>query len=220
MTKIIIFGTEQTAELATYYIKNDTEHEVCGYTMSSSRITEDKFMGMPVYDFEHLDKTISTTEYSLFAPMMPSKVNKDREKIYNIGHALGFKFITYISSKATVLTKNIGDNCFILENNTIQPFAKIGNNTIIWSGNHVGHHSTIGNSVFISSHCVISGNCTIKDYSYLGVNSTIVDNCTFEESCMLTMGSNLTSKRTKTGCVYTGNPAREHSRLKSHHLLK
>jgi acyl-[acyl carrier protein]--UDP-N-acetylglucosamine O-acyltransferase len=31
------------------------------------------------------------------------------------------------------------ENCFILEDNTIQPHAQIGANVTLWSGNHVGH---------------------------------------------------------------------------------
>lgn len=69
----------------------------------------------------------------------------------------------------------MGDNCFVFENQTIQPFVKIGNDVIIWSGNHIGHHSMIGDHCFISSHVVISGNVKIEPYCFLGVNSSIRD---------------------------------------------
>jgi hypothetical protein len=47
-----------------------------------------------------------------------SGLNKIRTRIYNEEKEKGYKFISYISSKATVLTKEIGENCFILEDNT------------------------------------------------------------------------------------------------------
>ena len=52
-----------------------------------------------------------------------------------------------------------GDNCFILEDNTVQPFVTIGNNVTLWSGNHIGHDSVIEDDCFISSHVVVSGTC-------------------------------------------------------------
>ena len=47
-----------------------------------------------------------------------------REDIYNKIKKLGFKFASYISSNLKFLMK-IGENCFILENQTIQPFVEI-----------------------------------------------------------------------------------------------
>jgi acyl-[acyl carrier protein]--UDP-N-acetylglucosamine O-acyltransferase len=66
----------------------------------------------------------------------------------------------------------IGENCFIFEDNTIQPFVRIEDNVILWSGNHIGHHSTIKSHNFISSHVVVSGQCTIEPNCFIGVNST------------------------------------------------
>src|SRR2546423_10208 len=74
----------------------------------------------------------------------------------------GYRFISYVSSHSTSFPgTSIGDNCFILEDNTIQPFVTIGNNVVMWSGNHIGHHSTIGDHVFIASHVVLSGRAIV-----------------------------------------------------------
>ena len=75
--------------------------------------------------------------------MTGKNLNRIREKIYNEGKKKGYDFYSYVSPKATVLTNKIGENCFILEDNTIQPFVEIGNNCVLWSGNHIGHHSKI-----------------------------------------------------------------------------
>ena len=88
---------------------------------------------------------------------------------------LGFSFISYISEQATILSSSIGENCFILENNVIQPFVEIADNVVLWSGNHIGHHSKIHRHVFISSHVVISGNCSVGKNCFIGVNATIID---------------------------------------------
>lgn len=63
-----------------------------------------------------------------------------------------------ISSTAKVWPGTpIGDNCFIMENNVIQPFAQIGNDVTIWGGSIIGHGSVIKDHCFVAAHVVISG---------------------------------------------------------------
>lgn len=220
MKKIVIFGCEQTAQLAEYYLENDSPYEVDSFTINKPKGRNTSFSRKPLLPFEDILKLRPPEEFDLFAPMMASNVNKDRLRIFEEGTAFGYKFISYVSSKATVLTSDIGTNCFILENNTIQPFVGIADNNVIWSGNHIGHHSTIGHSCFITSHCVISGNVNLGPRSYLGVNSSIVDGAIVQEGSMLTMGATLTSRKTLPGGVYIGNPAKLHPKLSSDKLLK
>ena len=67
----------------------------------------------------------------------------------------------------------IGNNCFILEDNTIQPFTRIGNDVMMWSGNHIGHHGEIKDHVLFTSHVVLSGHCIVEPYCFFGVNATV-----------------------------------------------
>jgi acetyltransferase-like isoleucine patch superfamily enzyme len=106
-----------------------------------------------------------------------------------------------------VCDNQIGENCFIFEDNTIQPFVTIGNNVVMWSGNHIGHHSVIKDNVFFTSHVVLSGHCTVEPYSWLGVNATIRDGLTIAEGSLVAMGACLT-KNTKSWGVYMGMPAK------------
>ena len=127
---------------------------------------------------------------------------KHYEQKYNEAKAKGYELVSYISSKCTYLSQfEAGDNCFIFEDNTIQPFVKIGSNVTIWSGNHIGHHSVIENHNFISSHVVISGHCHIKSYTFLGVNSTIGHKVVIEEGTLLGAGV-VTTKNTEVNGVY------------------
>ena len=91
----------------------------------------------------------------------------------------------------------IGENCFIFEDNTIQPFVKIGNNVILWSGNHIGHHTTIEDHNFISSHVVVSGQCLIKSNCFIGVNSTIGHAVEVAEETLIGAGSVITKNTDK-----------------------
>lgn len=207
MSKIIIFGIQDFAELAHYYLENDSEHEVVAFSVNQKYLPDiPEFKGLPVVAFEEIEKHFPTSEYKFFAPMSPVKMNHIRESVYNDIKGKGYEMISYISSKATVCQNQIGDNCFILEDNTIQPFTKIGDNVVLWSGNHIGHHGIIEDHVMITSHVVISGHCKIEKYSILGVNSTIRDGITIAEATFVAMGACVV-KSTEPWSMYKGNPA-------------
>lgn len=209
MKKVIIFGSEQFAELANYYLTETTdEYDVVAFTVHKKYRKEEIKFNKPLVDFETIEAVYPPDEYYLFAPMSGKDLSKLREKVYNEGKEKGYKFISYISKYADVFTKNIGENCFILEKNVIQPFTKIGNNCVIWSGNHIGHHSIIEDSVFITSGVIISGNCMIDKYSWFGVNSTIRNNLKIGEGFIISMSACIL-KDTQPYTIYVGIPAKE-----------
>ena len=216
--KVVIFGTLDTAELAHYYLTNDSKYEVVAFTVNQKYLEEDTFVPRgtdeiyPVVAFEDLESKYPPSEYLLFAPMTGVKMNTLRKKIYEEGKTKGYKYISYISSKATVCNNKIGENCFILEDNTLQPFTEIGNNVIMWSGNHIGHHGKIEDHVFFTSHVVLSGHCHVKERAWLGVNATIRDYTTIGEGCLIAMGAMIT-KNTEDEGFYLGYPAKKQSKL-------
>jgi acetyltransferase-like isoleucine patch superfamily enzyme len=108
------------------------------------------------------------------------------------------------------------ENCFVLEDNTVQPFVKIGNNVTLWSGNHIGHHSVIGDNTFITSHVVISGGVDVGRNCFIGVNATVHDHVRLADYTLVGAAS-LINKDTEPYGVYIGIPA-EKSRVPSNRL--
>jgi len=207
MAKIIIFGIQDFAELAHYYLENDSEHDVAAFCVNEKYLPEEKtFKGLPIIAFENIEKHYPAGEYKFFAPMSPQRMNRIREEIYFAIKARGYELISYISSKATMFENKIGDNCFILENNTIQPFTAIGNNVVMWSGNHIGHHCVIKDHVMFTSHVVLSGHCTVENYCTLGVNATIRDGIIIAEGTFVAMAASII-RNTEAWGLYKGNPA-------------
>lgn len=207
MAKIIIFGIQDFAELAHYYLENDSEHEVVAFCVNNQYLPENKFFkGLPILPFETIEKEFSIKEFKFFAPMSPQQMNRQRESVYHAIKTKGYEMISYVSSKATLFDNPIGDNCFILENNTIQPFTSIGNNVVLWSGNHIGHHSIIKDHIMFTSHVVLSGHCIIENYCTLGVNATIRDGLTIAEGTFVAMAASVI-KNTEPWSMYKGNPA-------------
>ena len=209
MAKVVIFGTKDTAQLADYYLKRDTEHEVVAFTVNYSEIPSGAlFCGKPVVPWEEVENAYTPRENMLFIPMTGREMNKLRERLYWEGKAKGYHYISYVSPHATVCGNEIGENCFIQEDNTLQPFTKIGNNVVMWAGNHIGHHGIIRDHVFFTSHVVLSGHCDVGAFSWFGVNSTIRDGLTIGEGTFVAAGA-LVTKDTTQWRGQLGAPARE-----------
>ena len=212
--KVVIFGVLDTAELAHYYLSTDSPYEVVAFTVSRDYLESSVFKPRygeaeyPVVAFEELTTIYPPSEYLLFVPMTGIKMNMIRKHIYLKGKEMGYEYISYVSSKATVCHNKIGENCFILEDNTLQPFTEIGNNVVMWSGNHIGHHSKIEDHMFFTSHVVLSGHCHVKERAWFGVNSTIRDGLTIGEGSLIAMGAVIT-KSTEADGLYMGSPAKK-----------
>ncbi len=210
MAKVVIFGTAENSSLAHYYLEHDSPHEVVAFTVDREYLPADPvFEGLPVVAFDEIERRFPPAEFSMFAPLAPSEMNKFRERVYTEIRARGYTLISYVSSRATVFPDaSIGDNCFILEDNTIQPYVKIGNNVVLWSGNHIGHHGEIRDHVYFTSHVVLSGRCLVEPYCYFAVNCTIRDGLHIAEGTFVTMAACVT-RDTEAWGVYKGNPAQK-----------
>jgi sugar O-acyltransferase (sialic acid O-acetyltransferase NeuD family) len=204
--KAILFGTSGQAEVMDFLLTIDSEYEIVAFTSTSDFIDSDQIYGKPLVPFEKIEEQYPPDTYEMHIAVGYNDRNKTRTKFYNQAKKKGYKLLTYVSSKCTNYAKKIGDNCFIFEDNTIQPFVEIGNNCILWSGNHIGHHSIVNDNVFISSHVVISGHCSIGAYSFLGVNSTIRDSIIIARDTVLGAGC-LIVKNTIENKTYIGTKA-------------
>jgi len=216
---IIIFGGGETALLAHEYFTHDSGYRVVAFSMDKEYIKQSELMGLPVLAVEEVVLRFSPIEFQGFVAASSTKLNRVRRDLYNRVLALGYDLVSYISTKAFVWPNaKIGKNCFILENNTIQPFTEVGNNVVMWSGNHLGHRSIIRDHCFISSHCVISGFCEVGENSFLGVNCTLEDNVKLGKDNFL--GANaLIRKSTKDKTIYQEYPT-ELSKIDSHKLFR
>ncbi|WAH63827.1 acetyltransferase [Xanthomonas hortorum] len=173
---LVIFGSGDIAQLAHYYFSRDSDYEVVAFTVDAAYVQGDSFCDLPVVAFEQLAEHYPPENHMVFVALSYSKLNSIRKEKYLSAKQAGYRLASYISTRATLLNDGmIGENCFILEDNTIQPFVQIGNNVTLWSGNHIGHHSIIRDHCFLASHVVVSGGVTIDEQCFIGVNATLRD---------------------------------------------
>jgi len=215
--KLIIFGSGEIAQLAHFYFSTDSEYEVVAFSVDAGYIKESTFCGLPVVAFENVTKYYPPENHDFFVALSYSRLNAVRKEKFLATKALGYHLTNFISSHSTILNEGrIGENCFIFEDNTIQPFVTIGNNVTLWSGNHIGHHSLIKDHTFIASHVVISGGVEIGEQCFIGVNATLRDHIKVGEKCVIGAGALLLADAKSNG-VYIGN-ATELSRVPSNKL--
>lgn len=202
---LVIFGTGDIAQLAHFYFESDSNYKVTAFTVDGAYLKEDSFCGCPVVPFEELTDHFKSDKHDGFVALSYSRINAIRKEKYLAMKSLGYQMANFVSTRSTVLNGGrIGDNCFILEDNTIQPFVTIGNNVTLWSGNHIGHHSKIGDHCFIASHVVISGGVDIHPQCFIGVNATLRDHIVVGEKCVIGAGALLLVDAEADG-VYMGS---------------
>jgi sugar O-acyltransferase (sialic acid O-acetyltransferase NeuD family) len=178
------------ARLAHHYFSKDSEFRVAAFTVDREYRREDSFLGLPLVDFESVAARYPPSEFKMFVAVSYTRMNRVRAEKYDRAKELGYALVSYVSSRCSYLSDSpVGDNCFILEDNTIQPFVTIGNDVTLWSGNHIGHDSVVEDHCFISSHVVVSGHVRIGPYCFLGVNATLRNSITVAESTLIGAGA-------------------------------
>lgn len=216
ITNLVIIGNTSNARIAHFYFSSDTKYNVVAFSVDEKYINEKQFCNLPVVAFENVHKFYPPSDYDAFVAIGYKDMNNLRKKMYLLTKEKGYYLPNYISSKCTFLTnEKIGDNNFILEDNTIQPFVTIGSNNVLWSGNHIGHDVSIKDNCFISSHVVISGFTSIEDNCFLGVNSTFRDAITIREYSLIGAGASIMRSTEKDSVYLAPKPVKLDKKSKS-----
>lgn len=188
--KIIVLGDSAFAEIAYEYFTHDSDYEVVAFAVESQYLKRKELFGLPVVAFEDVEKRFPPENHGFYAALVYTQGNSLRSRLCAEAKKKGYGAVSYISSRAFVWRNvELGEHCFIFENNVIQPFVRIGDDVVLWSGNHIGHHSSIGSHTFVSSHVVVSGFVNVGESCFLGVNSSIANNTNVGSRCVLGAGA-------------------------------
>jgi sugar O-acyltransferase (sialic acid O-acetyltransferase NeuD family) len=207
MSRVVIFGAGDIARLAHFYFTRDSDHEVVAFAVDAAFRTSESFLGLPLLDAETIAETYPPGDYAMFIGVGYAKMNSVRAGKYAHFKTAGYSLVSYVSSRCTYLSDSPpGDNCFILEDNTIQPFVTIGNDVTLWSGNHIGHDATIADHCFIASHVVLSGHVSVGESCFIGVNATIRNGVRIAAGTLVGAGA-VIMKNTRPKSVYLGQRA-------------
>jgi sugar O-acyltransferase (sialic acid O-acetyltransferase NeuD family) len=205
---VVIFGCAEHTSLAWYVLTHDSQHKVKGFTVNKSYCTEKTFHDLPLVPFEELERTFPPDEVALLIPLGARDMNGLRKARYLEAKERGYRFISYISTRASVWPDlKIGENCMIFDGAAVQPFAEIGNNCSIRSGALIAHHTVLKDHCFVAAHAVVAGGCSVGECSFLGLNSTIRDGIKIAPRCFIAAGAVVTRDTGENG-LYMGVPAK------------
>lgn len=201
-------GDGESAEIAYEYFTHDSPHEVVAFAVERAFRAKEELYGLPVIALEEMQSRFPPTQFAAHVAISSTFLNRLRARLYKQTKQLGYRCLSYVSSRAFVWRNvEIGENSFIFENNVLQHHVRVGNNCVLWSGNHIGHRTVIHDHAFISSHVVISGFCEVGEYTFMGVNSCVGDNVKIAPDGVIGAGAVIV-KNTEPRRVYVGNPAK------------
>ena len=212
MARLVVFGAGDIARLAHFYFTSDSDHEVAAFAVDPAYRTAETFMDLPLVSSTDVQQLYPPSSYEGFVALSYTRMNGIRADKYRWMKSLGYTLASYVSSRCSYLSQfPPGDNAFILEDNTVQPFVRVGSNVTLWSGNHIGHDAVVGDHCFISSHVVVSGHVEIGEACFIGVNATLRNSIRLAPRTLVGAGATI-MKDTQEGSVYLGPRAERFSK--------
>ena len=212
MARLVVFGAGDIARLAHFYFTSDSDHEVAAFAVDPAYRTAETFMDLPLVSSTDVQQLYPPSSYEGFVALSYTRMNGIRADKYRWMKSLGYSLASYVSSRCSYLSQfPPGDNAFILEDNTVQPFVRVGSNVTLWSGNHIGHDAVVGDHCFISSHVVVSGHVEIGEACFIGVNATLRNSIRVAPRTLVGAGATI-MKDTQEGSVYLGPRAERFSK--------
>lgn len=188
MADIVVFGAGSIAEVAKVYIDAHGEDRIVGFTADRDYCTDETFAGLPLIPWDALESRFPPEKVKLLGPLSYQRMNDFRWERHMEGKARGYAFTSFIHPNCFIYATAIGENCFILENNIIQPFARVGDGVIIWSGSHIGHHASVGSHTFVSSQVGLGGGAIVGERCFLSGKSAVESGGRVGRACFLGTG--------------------------------
>ncbi len=188
------------------YFDRDSNHDIVAFTVHRANLPEARELGgLPIVAFEDVADLYPPAAHAMFVAIGYSSLNRNRARICGEARARGYELVSYVSSTATYWDETqIGDNCFISDDNTIQPFVTIGDGVVLWLANRIAHHAVLGDYCYLTTQVVVSGYTRVGPYSFVGANATLRDGITIGRANVVGAGS-LIMRSTRDDEVYVGS---------------
>lgn len=184
--KLIIIGISSTSALAYSTIKEYDLYDVIGFAVNRQYMTDDTFLGLPVYELERLRQDFNAEDVKCFVALLWNSLNSDRRKLYEYIKSIGFQCGNILSPKASIHVETSKlENVWIHDFALIQPRAEIGNDVAIMGGVLVGSNTVIEDHCFLGAKSTVAGGCHIGEQSFVGINCVVFDDTDVGKKCIL-----------------------------------
>lgn len=179
MGKVVLYGTGRGASVAHRFLVADSDHEVVGFTVDAKFRMGENFRGLPVVPFENVQDAFPAASHSMLILLGYQEMNGLRARKYHEAKAKGYTLESYVASDIfRVEPIKVGENCFILDKQSISLDVSIGNNVVMWSSNHIGDLTVISDHAWLTSHVTLAAGVTIGESAFVGIGATISNKVT------------------------------------------
>jgi len=177
VSKLVLFGVGRGADVAYRFLSADTEHDIVGFTVDDKYRNRNELRGLPVVAFEEVERHFPPDDFRMLILLGYQGMNALRQQKYDAAKAKGYTLESYVASDFfRVEPIAVGENCFIMDNQSISLDVAIGNNVVMWSSNHVGDLTTIADHAWITSHVTLAAGVTVGERAFLGIGCTVSNN--------------------------------------------
>lgn len=184
-----MYGTGAVAKLARFLLSQESPHEVVATAVDEDHLEQAPRLDLPLVSFEKVVESYPPDQFAMFIAVGYSRMNGLRAARYRTAKSMGYELITHVSPRASTWPDiDIGENCLVMDQAVIQPFARVGNDCILWSGSYVGHEAQIGDHCYMAARATVSGLATVGERCFLGTGSITRDGIRIGDRCLVGAG--------------------------------
>jgi sugar O-acyltransferase (sialic acid O-acetyltransferase NeuD family) len=194
MARLVIFGVGNIGQVVYHHFATDSDYDVVGFTTDRAYVPEGgEYVGLPVVPFDEIETHFVPQAHALFVAIGYQKMNHIRAERLAQTKRKGYGTVTYVSSQNRHLLKEqVGENCFVMSGEPLQPHAKLGDDCFLWTNALVGHHSVIGDHCWIASGATIGGRTRVGGNCFIGLGATIGHQISIGASSLIGAGALVT----------------------------
>lgn len=218
MTPIVVFGAGKIAEVFHALVASDPNLSIRAFTCDRAYVTGPKFCGIPLVPFEEIEAAYPPTDHAMFVAIGYQDLNAVRAERCRQARAKGYKLVSWVGPRGDVPNGcMIGENCFVMDGGSLQPYARLGDDVFVWSGAIVGHHASIGDHCWLASNSTISSTAKIEPFCFFGVNAAVGHAVTVGSRCLVGASTVITHNAAPDGVYIV--PDTERYRLDSRRFM-
>lgn len=189
MSRVVLFGAGRGAAVAHRFLSGDSDHEIVGFAVDADKRRADSHRGLPLIDFEDAPRRYPPDDFRMMILLGYQEMNGLRRRKFEAAKAMGYTLESYVASDIfRVEPISVGENCFILDNQSISLDVSIGDDVVMWSSNHVGDMTRIEDHAWITSKVAIAANVAVGAGAFLGIGAAVANGVRIGEEAFVGAG--------------------------------
>lgn len=189
MSKVVIFGAGQRAREISRLLKTEQNKDTHCFVVDAKYIQYSVVDTNMVISTESFFETYSPDQVELYLGVGMPKMNRIRERLFEMFHSKGFHFEIFVSCRSNVYPKELGEGTTVFAGVNIAPGVKIGMGNHFEMGVTVSHDCRIGDFNFFAPGCTLCGDIEIGRGCFIGSNATVRNSVAIGDYALIGAGA-------------------------------